>query len=149
MANDTPEALDLPRWRVTIVPAANGEALLEAEVYADGVTWGELTHIISKVLPHTSKNPTGRLPTKTELEAQRSAELETQRETEWAKEHPATRLLVKDGEELWLGADSPADTLIALGWTGIAAPKGVARGCEYARDPEAFRTKYLVLRWLS
>lgn len=111
---------------------------MEIEVYAESVTWGEVAHVISKILPPLTRSPMVILSTVSEIAVQRA-------EAELAKAHPAVRVFVHGDRELWLGAEAPTEALVQRGWTSIPAPKGVTKGCDYARDPEKFRAEFTPL----
>lgn len=136
-----PPAIEItpgPRWTVTITPVGN-EAQLNVEVHAKGVTTVEVAHYLSKAVSLFTQQ-VATLPTGDEVAARRTAEA-------LAKAHPATRILVRDGHQRWIGADVPASVvtrLVAAGWIDAGAPpEGVVRGCDYAQDPQAFEATCL------
>jgi hypothetical protein len=123
-----------PRFVAHITPEG-----LSLEVHADDVNAAEVIHHLVAVLARLTASPGQVFPTVTALKAQRQ-------NAAHAKEHPATKLLVKEGRQLWLGdgASAVLPRLALLGWIDAGAvPPGVQRGCEWALDQAAFEAAEL------
>lgn len=132
--SDAPESKPAPkppRFRITFVPAANQEAEISIEASEEGVTAAEIAFYASKVVTKLVASGGQRIPTTAELERDRA-------EREFVAAHPATRLWVRDGKQLWLGGSAPTPP----GWTDAGpVPDGVKRACDWERDPDGFAAR--------
>jgi hypothetical protein len=138
------------RWKVTITPE-NGEARISVTAYEGNVTAGEIAHYLAKgvVLLSDPAEAPKLIPTEAEVQ-------EHVRQQGLLRDHPAERLFVKDGKQLWLGEEALTldirteasecttimplqERLLLAGWTDAGpVPEGVVRVCDYAKDPESF-----------
>ncbi len=131
-----PVAEKLPRWSVDIVPVENGEAVMNMKIHAEDVLAAEVAFYLSKLVTKLVQIYGQRLPTETEQAAR-------QREHALQKEHPATKLYVREGTQTWIGDAAPEGGLKAAGWMFAGpVPEGVRRTCEWARDPQAFEERF-------
>lgn len=136
----TIEVPDDVRWFAILSPdpARPGQGLLRFHVHAPDVTFPEVAHVTAMLVPALISRGPQRLPTEAEQEEQAAA-------AALAEAHPATRLLGRDGQQIWLG-DHAVETgvlarLLTAGWVdcGKVAVRGQA--CDYQRDPAAFLTR--------
>lgn len=135
------------RWKLEITPVGE-ECRVVITAYAGDVSAAEVAHFVAKavVLFSSPSEVRKRIPTEQEVMAQRERQLLLQA-------HPAVRLFVRDGRQVWLGEEALravtrteesecttiatlSERLLSAGWTDAGpAPEGVTRVCDYASDP--------------
>lgn len=134
------EVPDDVRWFAILSPdpARPGQGLLRFHVHASDVTFPEVAHVTAMLVPALIARGGQRLPTEAEQKEQAAA-------AALAEAYPATRLLIHDGQQVWLG-DQAVETgilarLLAAGWIdgGKVAVRGQA--CDYQRDPAGLLTR--------
>lgn len=156
-----------PRWEVRITPTGDtpfGEARMEVTAYASDVCLGEVFVGVFKVagLLSDPREARVRIPTVGEVQ-------ERARVAQVLQEHPAIKLFIRNGEQVWLsegglteyldetpGGFKPvqpgepvegtlttvAKLLAACGWTDAGpAPAEVKRPCDYFLNEEALLAK--------
>ena len=131
-----------PRWEIlNLRPTEDRkEALFGMNVHAPDVQAWELVYALSRVLTHFAATPGARLQTVEEREAM-------QAEAAGIAAHPATRLLVKSGKQLWLGEGAPVERLVEAGWVDAGpVPEVVRRACDWATDPGGFEARHFPVR---
>lgn len=137
-----------PRWEIIITPAGE-ESTVTIRAYAEDVLVGELVQHVAKALVLLSQ-PAGlarRVLTVSEVSEMAARQ-------KLLQEHPAERLFVKDGRQLWLSEEALetvirtevsecttvatlAERLGASGWTDAGrVPEGVSRACDYFQSAE-------------
>lgn len=145
-----------PRWEIIITPAGE-ESTVTIRAYAEDVLVGELVQHVAKALVLLSQ-PAGlarRVLTVSEVSEMAARQ-------KLLQEHPAERLFVKDGRQLWLSEEAletyldrvdggykptapgePVEgalttlgsALGASGWTDAGrVPEGVSRACDYLQS---------------
>jgi hypothetical protein len=121
---------------VFALTVTDGQVTANVEAFAEDVTRLEIARLLIGSIPALLANPGDVFPSRDVVMAQRT-------EAKFATEHPATALFVRDGAFLWLDDDAAAEFgahLAARGWQRGPIPPGtVPHGCDYCRDPDAFR----------
>jgi hypothetical protein len=138
-----PDQTAPPRYQATLTPRVDGEVDIALAVHAPDVTHAELVHGLLKVALLLAAQPGNRFPTVEE-------QTERERRAQVLREHPATRLYVREGAQLWLGdvgREACGFFLVGVGWLDAGpVPAGITRPCDWALEPEAFSERHFPAR---
>lgn len=155
---------DQPRWEIRITPADGapfGNANINLFAHVDDVTLGEVAYSVLKVAGHLGdpREAQVRIPTTAEVQDRAFR-------AEILQKYPATRLFIRNGEQVWLseeglsaGVDTEPPTdpgdgendeyvvplreeLDRHNWTDAgSAPAEVKRPCDFFLDEGALLAK--------
>jgi hypothetical protein len=133
---------DDARWAALLLPntAKPREGFMRLIVLAEDVHAPEVAFVTVGAVTDLIRQGNARFPTEQENAAARAHE-------ELLEKHPATRILGRSGEQVWIG-DAAVEAgiltrLATIGWTDCGPVQVKGRACDHAIDPTIFEAKYL------